>query len=51
MALNGKFPIAPGTRPDPRFETVYDPARGGHYPPSEVPAKPEEPKDDKRKAS
>ncbi|WP_282795165.1 hypothetical protein [Streptomyces sp. CC224B] len=19
--------------PDPRFETVYDPERGGHYPP------------------
>jgi hypothetical protein len=37
VALNGKFPIAPGTRPDSRYETVYDPERGGHYPPKNQP--------------
>lgn len=29
------IPTAPQTRPDPRHETVYDPARGGHYRPQE----------------
>jgi hypothetical protein len=51
VALSGKFPIAPGTRPDPRFETLYVPELGGHYPPSQIPAKPEEPKDEEKKAS
>ncbi|ATL80250.1 hypothetical protein [Streptomyces malaysiensis] len=32
------IPTAPQTRPDPRFETVYDPERGGHYPASQTPA-------------
>jgi len=48
VALTGKFPIAPGTRPDPRFETVYDAERGGHYPP---PQKPEPAKKDGQKAA
>lgn len=50
MALNRNFPIAPGTRPDPRFETVYDPSRGGHYPPPEKPAE-QAPKAPEKKAS
>ncbi|MFC0602312.1 hypothetical protein [Streptomyces palmae] len=39
MALRRDIPTAPGTRPDPRYATEYDPARGGHYPakPSPVP--------------
>ncbi|MFD8072173.1 hypothetical protein ACFV3E_05920 [Streptomyces sp. NPDC059718] len=32
MPLNQNISTAPGTRPDPKHETVYDPARGGHYP-------------------
>lgn len=32
MAFGKKISTAPGTRPDPRFETVYEPSRGGHYP-------------------
>ncbi|MEU5736198.1 hypothetical protein ABZ797_46545 [Streptomyces antimycoticus] len=31
------IPTAPQTRPDPRHETVYDPARGGHYRPEARP--------------
>lgn len=39
MALTDRPPIstAPDTRPDPRFETVYQGSRGGHFTP---PAKP-----------
>lgn len=42
MALNAKIPTAPGTRPDPKHETVYQPSRGGHYPkpPKPVPGTP-----------
>lgn len=38
MALNDKkIPTAPGTRPDPKHETVYQPSRGGHYPATQKP--------------
>lgn len=37
MALRKTMPMAPGTRPDPKHETTYQPSRGGHYP---APAKP-----------
>ncbi|MGO4418937.1 hypothetical protein AB4Z54_09295 [Streptomyces sp. MCAF7] len=37
MALRKTMPMAPSTRPDPQHETVYDPARGGHYPVEERP--------------
>ncbi|MFF5491536.1 hypothetical protein [Streptomyces virginiae] len=39
MALSDrpKISTAPGARPDPRFETVLQPSRGGHFP---APAKP-----------
>ncbi|MCZ4103545.1 hypothetical protein QMK19_38920 [Streptomyces sp. H10-C2] len=35
MALRS-MPTAPGSRPDPRHETVHDPARGGWYPPADT---------------
>jgi hypothetical protein len=50
MALDPRFPIAPGTRPDPKFETVYDASRGGWYPPPDKP-KEEAPKAPEKKAS
>ncbi|MFE2601707.1 hypothetical protein ACFXCZ_35435 [Streptomyces sp. NPDC059396] len=32
MALiNRRISTAPGTRPDPRHETAYQPSRGGHF--------------------
>ncbi|MCQ6250899.1 hypothetical protein [Streptomyces malaysiensis] len=31
------MPMAPGTRPDKKFETVYQPSRGGHYPKPQTP--------------
>ncbi|MEU8623166.1 hypothetical protein [Streptomyces sp. NPDC048623] len=37
MALKKTMPMAPGTRPDPKHETVYQPSRGGHFP---APSKP-----------
>ncbi|MFJ8507719.1 hypothetical protein [Streptomyces avermitilis] len=37
MAFGKKISTAPGTRPDPRFATVYEPSRGGHYPAKEKP--------------
>lgn len=42
MALRKDIPTAPGTRPDPRHETVYRPSQGGHYPtpPKPVPGTP-----------
>lgn len=33
MPLRRTMPMAPGTRPDSKHETVYDPERGGHYRP------------------
>ncbi|MFF3558954.1 hypothetical protein ACFYXS_02780 [Streptomyces sp. NPDC002574] len=39
MALNKNMSTAPESRPDSRFETVYDAERGGHYPPQEQPAR------------
>ncbi|MER6112413.1 hypothetical protein [Streptomyces hirsutus] len=38
MAFGKKISTAPGTRPDPRFETVYEPERGGHFPAQQQPA-------------
>ncbi|MEU6449614.1 hypothetical protein [Streptomyces sp. NPDC046979] len=38
MAFGPKISTAPGTRPDPKFETVYDAERGGHYPVAQQPA-------------
>lgn len=40
MALKKTMPMKPGTKPDPRFETVYDAKRGGHYPPKNNQPKP-----------
>ncbi|MFD6872687.1 hypothetical protein ACFWD5_32225 [Streptomyces koyangensis] len=37
MALRRDMPITPGTRPDPRHETVYQASRGGSFP---APARP-----------
>ncbi|MFF5589714.1 hypothetical protein [Streptomyces hygroscopicus] len=31
------MPMAPGTRPDKKYETVYQPSRGGHYKPEPKP--------------
>lgn len=47
MALNRNISTAPGTRPDPRHETVYQPSRGGHFKAPEKPT-PGTPKGDKR---
>lgn len=37
MALR-PFPIAPGSRPDPKHETTYQASRGGHFPTEPQPA-------------
>ncbi|QKW55040.1 hypothetical protein [Streptomyces buecherae] len=39
MALRRDIPTAPGTRPDPRYETTYQASRGGHFkaPPKPTP--------------
>ncbi|WP_329224257.1 hypothetical protein OG352_39795 (plasmid) [Streptomyces sp. NBC_01485] len=40
MALSDRpaISIAPGTRPDPQFETTYQASRGGSFPPANQPA-------------
>ncbi|MFJ8842959.1 hypothetical protein ACIRFF_08655 [Streptomyces cyaneofuscatus] len=38
MALKKRtMPMAPETRPDPRYETTYQASRGGHVRPAEKP--------------
>lgn len=40
--LPKSMPMAPGTRPDPQHETVYQPSRGGHFKaePKPIPGQP-----------
>ncbi|WP_329182174.1 hypothetical protein OG754_40315 (plasmid) [Streptomyces decoyicus] len=49
MALR-PIPIAPGSRPDPRFETTYQASRGGHCKaePKPVPGTPKSQKTEAR---
>ncbi|MGW3274840.1 hypothetical protein ACWDFH_25715 [Streptomyces kronopolitis] len=42
-------PIAPGSRPDPRFETTYQASRGGHFKAAPKPV-PGTPKSQKKEA-